>query len=71
MGLHTWDVSSMIIGKDLYLGQNMHPCISGILKGMVRWLEELELPDPTCDPTYDHSRLISLSGTGLGQAWPG
>lgn len=37
MGLHTWDVSSMIIGKDLYLGQSMHPCISGILKGMVRW----------------------------------
>lgn len=49
----------------------MHLCISGILKGMVRWLEELELPDHGSDPTCDHGCLISPSGTGRGQAWPG
>lgn len=71
MELHTWDVSLLFMGKGLYLGKNMHPCISGILKGMVRWLEELQLPDHGSDPTFDHPCLISLSGTGLGQAWPG
>lgn len=71
MELHTWDVSLLFMGKGLYLGQNMHPCILGILKGMVRQLEELELPGHGSDRTYDHRCLISLSGTGLGQAWPG
>lgn len=48
----------------------MHPCSSGILKGMGSWLEELWLPDHGSDHGSDPSCLISPSGIGLAQMWP-